>query len=181
MLRVYKTIKLSVFTYINYSNTSPKSSLLKSIFFIIKRLSPPFNFDVDDDLIIVDCVIREGIRILSPCINTGSNEQAFDLQKLCESFIFQLLTEHMEYDFHLETNGTLRKFEKEATYREFEVNVLATKLFEQRDTYATQFLVTVNFDECVIIKVTELFKLFYIIFFFCIFIYYFQFKTFVHL
>ena len=47
---------------------------------------------------------------------------------------------------HLRTNGTLRKFEKEATYGEFEVNVFATKRGEHCATYATKFLVAVNFD-----------------------------------
>lgn len=53
----------------------------------------------------------------------------------------------MEYHSRLITNGTPRKFEKEATYGEFEVNIFATKRCEYCATYGTQFLIVVNFDE----------------------------------
>ncbi|CAD7001225.1 unnamed protein product [Ceratitis capitata] len=135
--------------------------------------SRAFNFGVDDDVIIVNCVMPEEIGILSPLINPGYNEEArrksirnqwwnnniwsFDLQKLCESFIISLLTKQMEYNFHSRTNGIPKKFEKETTYGEFEVNAFATKRGELCATYVTQFLIAVNFDECKIIKETILF------------------------
>lgn len=75
--------------------------------------SPVINFDVCDDIFIVNCVIPEGIGRRSPFINPRFNVEeqrnsirnqwrnniwCFDLQKLCESLISQLLTKEMEFN-----------------------------------------------------------------------------------
>ena len=138
--------------------------------------STEFNFDenVSEAVIIIDSITHEGYGILTTFLNSGFSEKErrnsirkkwrnnnnawkFDLQRLCENFIQQLLTQGMEYEFRFKTSGTPMKYEKESTYGEFEVNILASKRGEHCYTYTTQFLVAVNFNECKIIKETELF------------------------
>lgn len=136
--------------------------------------SSAFNVLCEEDVfIVIECITPDEVGVLSPHLYDRYNEQArkriirkhwrssdtwvSELKILCEYFIYQLLEERMEYHFNLEASSAVRKFDRDSTYAEFEVYVLAFETDNQIATYGTQFRISVNFDKLEIIKEKILF------------------------